>query len=63
MKKEKKNGKRIYSVCVRDHLGEPMEIGRYTSIGQAIIVFFALECENDIVELQSIRVKENTEKR
>jgi len=58
MTEKKKSGRRIYSVCVRDHLGEPMEIGRYTSIGQAIVVFLALECENDIVELQSIRVKE-----
>jgi hypothetical protein len=58
MKEEKKNGKRIYSVCVRDHLGEPMEIGKYESIGRAIIVFLALECENDVVELQSIRVEE-----
>jgi len=56
MKGEKRNGKRIYSVCVRDHLGEPMEIGRYNDLGQAIIVFLALECENDIVELQSIWV-------
>jgi len=58
MTEKKKNGRRIYSVCVRDTFGEPMEIGKYESIGQAIIVFLALECENDIVELQSIRVKE-----
>jgi hypothetical protein len=58
MKEKKKNDKRIYSVCVRDWKGEPMEIGKYESIGQAIIAFLALECENDVVELQSIRVKE-----
>ena len=62
MKENKKNGKRIYSVCVRDHLGEPMEIGRYSSLGQAIIVFLALECENNFVELQSIRVEKDEER-
>jgi hypothetical protein len=54
-------GKRIYIVCVRDHLGEPLEIGRYSDLGQAIIVLLALECENDLVELHSIRVSEKDE--
>jgi hypothetical protein len=51
-------GKRVYSVCVRDWKGEPLEIGRYSDLGRAIIVLLALECENDVVELQSIWVKE-----
>jgi hypothetical protein len=55
-------GKRVYSVCVRDHLGEPLEIGRYSDLGQAIIVLLALECENDFIELHSIRVREENEK-
>jgi len=56
-------GKRVYSVCVRDWKGEPMEIGRYGDLGQAIIVLLALECENDFVELHSIRVSEKDEER
>jgi len=56
-------GKRVYSVCVRDWKGEPLEIGRYSDLGQAIIVLLALECENDFVELHSIRVSEKDEER
>ena len=56
-------GKRVYSVCVRDWKGEPMEIGRYSDLGQAIIVLLALECENDFVELHSVRVSEKDEER
>jgi hypothetical protein len=55
-------GKRVYSICVRDWKGEPLEIGRYSDLGQAIIVLLALECENDFVELHSIRVSERNEK-
>jgi hypothetical protein len=51
-------GKRIYSICVRDWKGEPLEVGRYSDLGQAIIALLALECENDFIELHSIRVKE-----
>jgi len=56
-------GKRMYSVCVRDWKGEPLEIGRYSDLGQAIIVLLALECENDFVELHSVQVREEDEER
>jgi hypothetical protein len=55
--------KRMYSICVRDWKGEPLEVGRYSDLGQAIIVLLALECENDFIELHSIRVREKDEER